>query len=63
MNKEKLISIANSYLRAAFASVLAMYLAGVTEPKALISAFVASIAAPVLKALDPKSTDFGKGAE
>jgi hypothetical protein len=63
MNKEKLISIANSYLRAAFASVLAMYLAGVTEPKALISAFVASIAAPVLKALDPKSTDFGKGAK
>jgi hypothetical protein len=63
MNKEKLVSIANSYLRAAFASVLAMYLAGVTEPKALISAFVASIAAPVLKALDPKSTDFGKGAK
>jgi len=63
MNKDKMVSIANSYLRAAFASVLAMYLAGVTEPKALISAFVASIAAPVLKALDPKSTDFGKGAE
>jgi hypothetical protein len=63
MNKEKLVSIANSYLRAAFASVLAMYLAGVTEPKALISAFVASIAAPVLKALDPKSADFGKGAK
>ena len=63
MNKEKMVSIANSYLRAAFASVLAMYLAGVTEPKALISAFVASIAAPVLKALDPKSADFGKGAK
>jgi len=63
MNKDKMVSIANSYLRAAFASVLAMYLAGVTEPKALISAFVASIAAPVLKALDPKSADFGKGAK
>lgn len=63
MNKDKVISIANSYLRAAFASVLAMYLAGVTEPKALLSAFVASIAAPVLKALDPKSTDFGKGSK
>jgi hypothetical protein len=63
MNKDKLISIANSYLRAAFASVLAMYLAGVTDPKALGSAFLASIAAPVLKALDPKSTDFGKGSK
>jgi hypothetical protein len=63
MTKDKLVSIANSYLRAAFASVLAMYLAGVTEPKALASAFLASIAAPVLKALDPKSTDFGRGSK
>ena len=63
MNKDKVISIANSYLRAAFASVLAMYLAGVTDPKALGSAFLASIAAPVLKALDPKSTEFGRGSK
>jgi hypothetical protein len=63
MNKDKIVSIANSYLRAAFASVLALYLAGVTEPKALASAFIASVAAPLLKALDPKSGDFGKGSK
>jgi hypothetical protein len=60
MTKDKLIAIATSYLRAAIASVLALYLAGVTDPKALGSAFLASVAAPLLKALDPKATEFGK---
>lgn len=63
MNTEKLVAIAGTYLRAAFASVLAMYIAGITDPKALGSAFLASIAAPILKALDPKEAAFGKGSE
>lgn len=63
MNKDKLISVAASYLRAAFVSVLAMYLAGVTDPKALGTAFLASIAGPLLKALDPKATEFGRGSK
>ena len=52
-----------SYLRAAVASVLALYLAGVTDPKALAMAGVSAIAGPVLKWLDPKSTDFGRGSK
>ena len=63
MNTEKLVAIAGTYLRAAFASVLAMYLAGITDPKALGSAFLASLAAPILKALDSKETAYGKGSE
>jgi hypothetical protein len=63
MNTEKLVAIAGTYLRAAFASVLAMYIAGVTDPKALGSAFLASLAAPILKALDPKESAYGKGSE
>jgi hypothetical protein len=63
MNTEKLVAIAGTYLRAAFASVLAMYIAGVTDPKALGSAFLASLAAPILKALDSKETAYGKGSE
>ena len=63
MKTEKLVAIAGTYLRAAFAAVLAMYIAGVTDPKALGSAFLASIAAPILKALDPKETAYGKGSE
>jgi hypothetical protein len=63
MNTEKLVAIAGTYLRAAIASVLAMYIAGVTDPKALGSAFLASIAAPILKALDPKESAYGKGSE
>ena len=63
MNTEKLVAIAGTYLRAAFAAVLAMYIAGITDPKALGSAFLASLAAPILKALDPKETAYGKGSE
>jgi hypothetical protein len=52
-----------SYLRAAVASVLALYLAGITDPKTLLMAGVSAVAGPVLKWLDPKSADFGRGAK
>lgn len=52
-----------SYLRAGVASVIALYLAGETDPKKLAMAAVAAIAGPVLKWLDPKSADFGRGSK
>ena len=63
MNKAKVQAIVATYLRAAVASVIALYLAGVTDPKALASAALAAVAGPVLKALDPKAKDFGKGSK
>jgi hypothetical protein len=59
MDKNKLKAIAATYLRAAVASVIALYLAGVTDPKALLAAGVAAVAGPLLKALDPKAVEFG----
>lgn len=63
MNKAKVQAVVATYLRAAVASVIALYLAGVTDPKALASAALAAVAGPVLKALDPKATEFGKGSK
>jgi hypothetical protein len=63
MNKKKLEAIAATYLRAAIASVIALYLSGVTDPKSLLMAGVAAVAGPVLKALDPKETTFGRGSK
>ena len=62
MNKNTMKAIAATYLRAGAASVIALYLAGVTDPKALLSAALAAVAVPVLKALDPKATEFCKGS-
>jgi uncharacterized membrane protein YgaE (UPF0421/DUF939 family) len=59
----KMKSMLATYLRAGVASVLALYLAGVTDPKALATAGIAAIAGPVLKWLDPKATEFGRGAK
>jgi uncharacterized membrane protein YgaE (UPF0421/DUF939 family) len=59
----KMKSMLATYLRAGVASVLALYLAGVTDPKALAAAGVAAIAGPLLKALDPKAAEFGRGAK
>jgi hypothetical protein len=59
----KMKSMLATYLRAGVASVIALYLAGVTDPKALATAGIAAIAGPLLKALDPKSTEFGRGAK
>jgi hypothetical protein len=52
-----------TYLRAGVAAVIALYLAGETDPKTLAMAGVAAIAGPVLKWLDPKSTEFGRGSK
>jgi hypothetical protein len=63
MNKEKIKSIVATYLRAAVAAVLALYLAGTTDLKTLALAGVAAIAGPVLKALDPNSPEYGIGSK
>ena len=63
MNKKKLEAIASTYLRAAVAAVIALYMAGETNPKNLATAALAAVAGPVLKALDPKSTEFVRGSK
>ena len=63
MNTEKMKAIVVTYLRAAIASVIALYLAGVTDPKALASAGLAAVAGPLLKAMDPNASEFGRGSK
>lgn len=63
MDIKKLKAIALTYFRAAFAAVLALYLSGNTQPKELLMAGVAAIAAPFLKALDSSATEFGRGSK
>ena len=63
MNKKKLEAIAATYLRAGIAAVIALWLAGVTDPKALATAGIAAIAGPLLKAIDPNATEFGRGSK
>jgi hypothetical protein len=58
----KLNAIVTTYLRAAAAAVIALLLAGVTDPKDLLLAGLAAVAGPILKALDPKATEFGIGS-
>lgn len=48
----KFQSAALSYLRAAVATVVGLYLAGQTDPKALSSAFIAGFVGPLLKYFD-----------
>jgi len=63
MNTTKLKAIVATYLRAAVAAVLALYLSGVSDVKTLALAGVAAVAGPVLKALDPSATEFGINAK
>jgi len=60
MNTTKLKAIVTTYVRAAFAAVLALYLAGNTDLKALATAGVAAVAGPILKALDSSAPEFGR---
>jgi hypothetical protein len=57
MNEFK--KIAASYGRSFLAACIAVYLAGVTDPKAIIGAGVAAILPPLLRWLNPGDTGFG----
>jgi hypothetical protein len=55
MNSQ-LKAAALSYVRASLASVAALYLSGITDPKVLVNALVAGLIAPILRAVDPKDS-------
>lgn len=49
-----------SWARSFLAACLACYLAGVTEPKAIVSAGIAAIAPVILRWLNPADAAFGR---
>ena len=63
MNKKQLEAAAFSYGRAALASVAALYISGITEPKVLANAFLAGLIGPLLKAMQRTEKQFGIGAK
>lgn len=63
MNTALLQSILGSYIRAAAASVAALYMSGVTDPKTLLNALIAGLVGPLAKAVNPKDPSYGLGAK
>ena len=64
MDKKQLEAIAMTYLRAGAAAVAALYMADPNRPlKEYLAAGIAAVAGPLLKAIDPKAIEFGRGAK
>ena len=64
MDKKKIEAIIMTYLRAGAAAIAALYLADPNRPiKEYLAAGIAAVAGPILKAIDPKATEFGRGAK
>jgi hypothetical protein len=60
----QLKSALGSYLRAALAAVGAMLLAGIEDPgQVTLSALLAGLLGPLIKALDPNQDEYGIGAK
>lgn len=60
----QLKSALGSYLRAALAAVGAMVLAGIEDPSAItMSALLAGLLGPLIRALDPHQDEYGIGAK
>ena len=57
MDKAK--SVAASWARSFAAAALALYMAGVTDPKTLAMAGVAAVVPVILRWLNPKDVSFG----
>ncbi len=61
---KQLKSAFGSYLRAALAAVGAMVLAGIEDPSQItLSALLAGLLGPLIKALDPNQDEYGIGAK
>jgi hypothetical protein len=56
---EKTKALLSSYGRSVLASGLALYMAGVTDPKDLWTALVAAIAPVAIRAINPNDKAFG----
>jgi hypothetical protein len=52
-----------SYARSFLSAVIALYLAGETDPKALLAAGVAAILPPLLRWLNPNDMAYGRGSQ
>jgi hypothetical protein len=61
--KEQALAAIKSYARASLASVAALYMSGITDPKVLANAFIAGLIGPLLKALQPSEKQLGVGAK
>jgi hypothetical protein len=57
MNQFK--AMAASWLRSFLAAGLAVYMAGVTDPKAILMAGIAAVAPVILRYLNPNDAAFG----
>lgn len=56
---EKLKALLASWARSFLAAAIAVYMAGVTDPKAIATAGVAAVLPVVLRWLNPKDSAFG----
>lgn len=63
MDLNTLKSMGGTWFRASVAAVLALYLNGETDPKKLAAAFLAGIAGPALKFLNPRDLSYGIGSK
>jgi len=59
MNTTQLKALLASYGRSVLASGLALYMAGVTDPKDLWTALVAALAPVAIRAINPNDKSFG----
>ena len=56
---EKAKALAASWGRSFMAAILALYMAGITDPKTLLTAGIAALAPVVLRWLNPNDKAFG----
>jgi hypothetical protein len=62
MDKKKIEAIIMTYLRAGAAAIAALYLVDPNRPlKEYLAVGIAAIAGPILKAIDPRASEFGRG--
>jgi len=63
MDKAKIKAAAASYARSFIAAMLALYMAGIQDPKVLLHAGLAAIAPVLLRAINPNDKSFGVTGE
>ena len=63
MDLNKLKAAGATWARASLASVIALYMSGITDPKTLLNAFIAGLIGPAAKFVNPTDPSYGFGSK
>ena len=63
MNSKKMEAIVVDYVKSGVIAVAPLYMSGMTDPKALLNAFLVAVLGPIYQGLSKQCVAYGRGSK